>query len=101
MQSTTGANEMAIRIKRQEIYSALSRNPTSHWRGILSNARDTLDAGIICRYGNVILVEEEAVKQMRKKLWQLPRGGRHVAQAAWEMNYRLGKAFNFKEGETA
>jgi hypothetical protein len=47
-----------------------------------------------------MLVDEEAVKQMRKKLWQLPRGGRHVAQAAWEMNYRLGKAFNFKEGES-
>ena len=84
-----------MRVKKKELGYALNSAPTRHWRGLLAGAISTIKAGTIAEYGGVLIVDDTAWSNAMRRLRQLPAGGRHVAQAHWELKHWLNCALSF------
>ena len=88
-----------MRVKENELISALVRSPTRHWSATLHQARSIIKDNTICTYDGVRVVADEAWTMAMRLCRSLPAGGRHVAQDSKLMWMWINQAITF-EGES-
>jgi hypothetical protein len=89
-----------MRVKNNELSTALYRSPTPHWSGVLHSVREEIKEATICHYAGIRIVEDSAWARAMDRIRQLPAGGRHVAKAYSNMWLWINRATDFTEGES-
>ena len=85
-----------MRVKEDELASALCRYPTRNWSATLNQARSIIKDNTICKYAGVRVVDDEAWSKAMRLCRSLPAGGRHVASEWRNMWMWMDKATDFK-----
>jgi hypothetical protein len=88
-----------MRVKDKDLRYALGGAPTAHWRGVFNGSWALIQAGTVSVYEGVRIVDDTAWRNAMQKLWRLPSGGRHVAEARRQLSWAINRALNF-EGES-
>lgn len=88
-----------MRVKDEALRYALGSAPTSHWRGVFNAVWAEIQAGTVAVYAGIRIVDDEVWRKSTQKLWRLPSGGRHVAEARRQLSWAMNRAFKF-EGES-
>jgi hypothetical protein len=85
-----------MRVRDEDLRYALGSAPTSHWRGVFDGSWELIKNGTVCVYAGVRVVDDTAWRNAMQKLWRLPSGGRHVAEARRELSWAINRALNFE-----
>ncbi len=81
-----------VRVNKSYYNSAFCSAPTRHWRGVMNEAMNIIEAHITEKGEDYFVVEGQAWRDAMQRLAYLPAGGRHVAEERRLMSWRLTKA---------